>query len=205
MLKELLKNRKFNEIVRNGLEKEGVLDVILFGSIARGKEEPNDIDLIIIYAFKEDINCSYELRKKLEKSGFKVHISSNTYKGLFHPSFMAREGIIFEGHSFRLNRPLSSGFGFSSFMLFKYYLQGMGNSDRMRFYYALHGRRNEKGILKVFNCYKFSDKLIIVPVENTDKIAEFFSRRSIRFDKVPILIPQRLASKKFLDEHENEK
>jgi hypothetical protein len=76
----------------------------------------------------------------------------------------------------------------------------MNNSDRMKFYYALYGRGNEKGVMETFSCYKISDKLIIAPIENADKISEFLEIRKIKFDKIPILIPGRLGSKRFLEE-----
>ncbi|MEK6893690.1 MAG: nucleotidyltransferase domain-containing protein [Nanoarchaeota archaeon] len=202
MLKELLKNKKFYSIIEEGLKKEDILDIILFGSVIRGKDEPKDIDLIILYAFKNNINFSYELRKKLEKEGFKVDITSISYKELLSPNFLGREGILFEGFSFKLNKYLSAMFGFSGFMLFKYYLEGMNNSERMTFYYTLHGRGKEKGILESFDSYKFSDNFIIAPVNNVEKISDFLERRKIKFVKIPVLIPHRLASKKFLSEHE---
>ena len=156
MLKQLLKSKIFNELIKEGLNEKDVLDIFLFGSVVRGKEEPNDIDLLVVYVSKEDTDYNYELRKKLEREGFKVHVNGISYKDLFNSSFFAREGILFEGYSFKSKDFLTHAFGFSSFMLFRYHFDGMNNSDRMRFYYALYGRNNEKGVMEEFNCYKQS-------------------------------------------------
>src|SRR3989344_4160672 len=145
MLKELLKNKKFNEIIDFALNKGTLLDIILFGSSVKGKDEPEDIDLILVYAFKEDKDHNYEIKKQFENTRFKAHIVSISYSDIWKPSFLARESIILEGYSFRNKQFLFSSIGLSSFVLFRYKLGKMNNSERMRFYYSLYGRGKTSG------------------------------------------------------------
>ena len=68
MLKELLKDKKFLKTLKGFLNKPEIIDIILFGSITRGKEYPEDIDLLILYIpnAKDITKNSYEIRKKIE-------------------------------------------------------------------------------------------------------------------------------------------
>ncbi len=199
MLKELLKNRKFKGIVGKGLKHESVLDIFLFGSVVRGKEEPGDIDLLIIYVSKVDVEHSYELRKNLERGGFKVHVVSELYEKLFNSNFLARESILLEGYSLRKGDFLFSAFGFSSMVFFRYYLKGKSSSERMRFYYSLYGRGDEKGILDKFNAWKFSDRIIVCSVKDVEDVRGFLEKWGLRFDEFSVLLPARVAGKKFLE------
>lgn len=198
MLKELLKNKKFSKIAEKISNEGKVIDIILFGSIVRGKDKPGDIDLLLIYPFKDDSDYSYEVKKRFEKDGFKVHISGIAYEKLFSSNFLARESVLSEGYSFKHKEFLSLAFGFSSFVIFRYYLNGLNDSERMKFYYSLYGRRNEKGVLKIFESIKFSDRVILTHISQDENIKEFFDKKKIRYDKIPILLPTRLASRRFL-------
>ena len=199
MLKELLKNKKFNEIIDFALNKGTLLDIILFGSSVKGKDEPEDIDLILVYAFKEDKDHNYEIKKRFENSRFKAHIVSISYSDIWKPSFLARESIILEGYSFRNKQFLFSSIGLSSFVLFRYKLGKMNNSERMRFYYSLYGRGKTSGVLKAFESYKFSDNIIACPIGQSENIKEFFEKKGIKCDIINILLPSRLSSRKFME------
>ena len=50
MLKKLLKNAVFKSEIRKFFRKNEseIVDIILFGSIVKGKEKPRDIDILII-------------------------------------------------------------------------------------------------------------------------------------------------------------
>lgn len=77
-----------------------LIDIILFGSVLKGKEKPNDIDILLL--FKKQIN--YEtvqlMRRGLEqKIDLKVEVTSKTYAQLFQKDFMAKEGLLESGFS----------------------------------------------------------------------------------------------------------
>jgi len=196
MLKELLKNREFCRIISNFLENEKVIDVILAGSALKGKEEPEDIDIFVIYHnSRNTLELDYKLRKKLEKIDKRVRISGKKYEDLFRPEFVAREAIL-QGYSFKAKKMFSEGFGYKNFVLFKYSLGEMSKSKRMQFYYALHGRGREEGLLKKNKCYKFSDSVILCLIENSEIIKEFFEKWKIECLSFPVMIPERVAKYK---------
>lgn len=199
MLKELLKNKKFAEIIKEFLKRPEILDVIIFGSITRGKEKPKDIDLLIIYAKKTKniIDINYELSKKLKKVSKKIEIIGKEYNDIFKPEFFARESILSEGFSMQQKKFVSECFGYDNFVLFKYSLKKMNKSKRMRFYYSLNGRGKEKGILKKNKCYKFADKIILSPIENSETMKNFLEKWEIKFMQFPVIIPQKTVKYKF--------
>jgi predicted nucleotidyltransferase len=197
MSKELLKDIKFKSEVKDFFKKnkEIILDIILFGSLVRGKEKPRDIDILILYKSKKDIDISYELKKRFKTKGYDVEITDKTYKELFEESFKARESILSEGYSLVYDRFLSKGLGYMNLILFKYELKGFSKSDRMRFYYSLYGRSKEqKGILKELNTIKFSETILLCPVQNAEKMKEYLENWKIKFIEFTVMIPSRLKS-----------
>jgi|SRR3989344_2179824 len=171
-------------------EKE-ILDVVLFGSITKGKENPKDIDILIIYKEKENI----ELNNKI-KSLTNTSITSTTYQKLFNQTFLAREGYLLNGISLINNMKISDSLGFSSKIIFRYELKGFNKSNRMRFYYAMYGRDYKSGIIKDLNANKFSDSIIIVSSDKEYKIKEFLDLWKIEYISFPILIPTRITDSK---------
>jgi len=195
MSKNLLINTKFKNEIKSFFKKNNeILDIILFGSSIKGKDKPNDIDILILYKNKKDINLSYELRKKLNKIGFKVSISDKTYKTLIDGTFTPTEAIFSEGYSIIYDKFIANGIGYLSLTLFKYNLKPLNKSQRMRFYYSLYGRNKQKGIIKEFNLVKFSDTILLCPTENIEILKEFFKTWKIETLNFPIMIPSRLKS-----------
>lgn len=195
MLKELLKNKKFLKETNVFMENSEVIDVILFGSSVREKQNPSDVDVLIIYLSekKENTNKTYQFRKRIEGIIKKsVHITPISYENFFKPEFSPRQAILSEGFSMKIKNYLSEGLGFSSRILFRYSLKEKNNSERMLFYYALYGRGKEKGFLEKNNCIKFSDSIILSAVESSEILKDFFKKNNISFIEIPLLIPERI-------------
>jgi len=184
--KELSKNKELMSKIKNS----NILDVIVFGSSVKGKEKPNDLDILIIYKDKIENELSYEIKNSIK--GFNVQIISKTYRDLFKEEFITREAFLGEGYSLISNKKASNAFGYESFVLFKYDLKGFSNSGRMLFYYSLYGRNKNEGILKKLNSIKFSDTVFLVPIENQEKFKEFLDYWKLQYIEFQILIPLRI-------------
>lgn len=190
MLKELLKNKKFLKIINESLKNKEIIDIILFGSVVREKDKPNDIDVLVLYLneSKEIENKIYSLRKNLEKIDKRFELISKKYKEVFNSGFFARESLLSEGFSMRNKKLLAESFGYKSFVMFRYNLFGLSKSRRMQFYYILNGRGKEKGMLDKTNSYKISDKIIFSSVFSSEFIKDFFENFKIKYSFAPILI-----------------
>ncbi len=193
MLKKLLKILE-SEAKSIFKSNPSVLDIILFGSTLKGKEKPRDLDILLIFKDKKDSDLAYGLKKKLaKKTKLPVEVVAKSYESIFKPNFVAREAVLAEGYSLLYGRGMAEGLGFTSKVLFNYSLKGKNKSERMRFYYALYGRTT-KGMLKTLGAIKYSDTMILCPVENKEKMANFFRTWEMEFKETSLLIPQRLVS-----------
>ena len=190
MLIELCKNIEFLSKIKGFYKKyeKEILDVILFGSAVKGKYKPKDLDIIIVYSKKENLDANYELKKMLEKD-FNPHIISKTYSNLLSTDFSARSSLLNEGYSLIKHEYLSKSFGYESKILFKYNLKNLNKSERMRFYYSLYGRGSLKGILAENKAEKFSETIILCAPEKDYKIEDFFNAWKIEYTKLPLLNP----------------
>ena len=194
MLKELLKNTKLMSKIQALIkENQGeILDAVLFGSSVRGKEKPRDIDLLIIYKTKSNSELNYEIKKEFEIFGIEADLVAKTYRELFDSAFLARESYLSEGYSLIQKKSIADGFGYKQMVLFRYDIQNFNKSQRMRFYYSLYGR-NTEGMLKKLGLHKFSERIIISPVEESEEVKNYLKSWNIKYLEIPILIPARIV------------
>lgn len=175
--------------------KEEIKDIILFGSLMRGKSKPNDIDLLIIFKNKVNKDTEYTLKKLIAKSFANISLISKTENSLYDASFSAREAILFEGYSLIYRESLSSRYGFDSIGMFVYKTKKMSNADKTMFYYALNGRRGSAGIVDALKGIKISDNIIIFPLNQIESAREFLEQWKAEYTYIPTLLPSRLAKK----------
>lgn len=194
MLRELLKKKEFLKIIKETLKRKEILDVILIGSLVKGKENPKDIDLIVLYNERPDSETEHKVRNQLEKVIKNVEVINKTYDGLFKPEFFAKESVLAEGFSLKGKKFISEGLGYSNLILYKYSLRDLNKSKRMQFYYSLYGRDKKGGILEKNKCYKFSDTIILAPIESSDMIKNFLESWKVKYVGFPILIPKRIKN-----------
>lgn len=171
-------------------------DIIIFGSIMRGKREPKDIDVLVL--FKENIDKGIEKEIRDANQNNKVNIISKTNKELQEPSFAARDGVFFEGFSTFNEEYLTKNKGFVAKGLFKYNASHLSPSKRVQISYALHGR-NHTGILEDTNSSKISKDTILTPLNQIEHMKEFFDFWNIEYTYIPILLPSRMSDKAIIN------
>lgn len=200
MLRELLKNTKLMSKVYNIIKenKEEILDIVLFGSSVRGKEKPRDLDLLVIYKTKINPELNYKLKKEFEILKVEIDIVSKSYTDLFKSTFLARESYLSEGFSLVQKKFIAGGLGYMPMILFRYDIKNFNKSQRMRFYYSLYGR-NTEGMLKKLRLYKFSERIIISPVEESERVKEYLNNWNIKYIEMPILIPTRIVESEIFE------
>jgi predicted nucleotidyltransferase len=169
-----------------------ILDILLFGSIVKGKEKANDLDILIIFKEKKDLDLLYQFRKIIEPlTKIKVEVTGKAYLDLFKEDFIAREALLAESYSLVQKKSFSEGLGFKNFFMFNYSLKNKNKSDRMRFYYSLYGR-NGPGILKKLGAMKFAETIILCPIDNKEQMKEYLLSWKLEFKETPVLIPKRI-------------
>ena len=195
MFSAFLKSKEFSSAVIDFYKKheKDILDIILFGSAVKGKEKPNDLDILLLFKNKEDLDTAYELRKNLETLGIEIHITTKTYTSLFDKMFKARDVFLGEGYSLIRKEFIAKGLGYASISLFKYELKGFSQSRRMQLQYALYGRDRKSGIAKELELTKFADTVFFCPVSNAEHLKEFFDSWGIKFEQFQILVPEQIS------------
>jgi predicted nucleotidyltransferase len=154
---------------------DNVFDIIIFGSITRGKENPNDIDILIIFKkFDEEIYSN--LIKK-------YHVIVAKLEEIYNLGFLFYE-VLIDGYSVKYDKKLSEIFEFKTAKEIEINILTKDKSKRKILFYYLEGRkdRNKKGLIEEYNGEIVSSKPFIVriPVENSDK----FIQNILKFCKI---------------------
>ncbi|MFT4310765.1 MAG: nucleotidyltransferase domain-containing protein [Candidatus Woesearchaeota archaeon] len=164
-------------------------DIILFGSSVKGKNNYQDIDILIIFTKTINKDIEYALRKSIANS----HITSITQEEFALDTFRAKEGIFLEGISLLTHKNISHSIGFDSFAFIQYDLQSLTKSQKVQFYYALQGRNKNPGILQTHKGTRFADNTLLVTYNTITPYKDFFAYWDIPITIIPSLIPQRLT------------
>ena len=176
-----------------------IADVVLFGSIVRGKEKPTDIDVLVLFKSKIAKNKEYLVRKIVERYGKNIAIISKTISTVIESAFDARESILFEGVSLLSGKSLAEEQGFSSWGMFKYHFEGWTKLKKTKFYYALNGRNGKQGAAERHGCIKLSDQILLVPWSHIEPFRLFLEAWQLLHIYIPVLLPFRLARKDLLE------
>jgi len=192
ILNKLLKLQKLKSVIKNTITKN-IFDIVIYGSIVRGKEKYTDIDIAIIYknkiAVEEKLLASQQLKNKLSFLDCDVDVKTINMYDLLDASFLARQGIIAEGYSLTRNKFLHELFGFKAYYEYKYNISIRSESKKKMFYYALKGRRSEKGIAQKTDSVSISNCVLRTPIQSSSEIEEVFLLHKIPFKKELCLIP----------------
>ena len=170
--------------------RDDILDIILFGSAARKKTDPGDIDVLVIFKEHADLGVLQQLRRALAAHG-DVQVIGKTWTTLLDPAFNAREAILAEGRSLLRNERIAAGFGYEPRVLFRYDITPLTKTNRMRFYYALHGRGSD-GVLKHLDATRFADNVLLCPITGVDEMRQFLTTWHMTFTEMSMLVPARL-------------
>lgn len=172
--------------------RKAVMDVVLYGSMVRGKPAPRDIDIVILLCDRRDmrIAISTALRRHLETElGTAGTTTSFDVKAimldeLFDPSFTARTGILVEGKSLLTGKPFCERAGLNGGMIFTYSLEKLKtSSEKVRFTQALMGRGKRAGVIDAVGGIHISRACISVPVRFVTEFEEFLNAWKMEYTK----------------------
>ena len=158
------------------LSNKEILDIIVFGSVMKGKTEPRDIDIALITR-----NAKIE---NLE--GFHVSILSPDDFFINPPNLV--NTLLREGYSLRHNKNFAEVYRFSNRVLFKYELKGMGPSEKVMFVNFLRGKKDGKGLVEENHGKWLANQIFVVPVENEFIFEKFFLNKKVKFNKFYVLM-----------------
>lgn len=183
MLKDLLKSQELILKIKK-FKSEDIFDILVYGSIVRGKDKVNDIDIVIVFNKKKSVNEKLELAEKLKNQldslEVEFDVKSADISDFDDSSFIVRQAILAEGYSLINRRFLHERFGFKTFVIFNYSLDNLNYSQKKMFYYALKGRRDQKGLLELKGAEMLGNCIIKVPLVNSEEFKELFKMKGIK-------------------------
>lgn len=162
---------------------EEIIDIILFGSVVKGKTTPKDIDIALIL-YKEPTE---KLRQKINQ--FKeFHISVIPAKEFFVNPPTIVNTLLREGYSLKNKKALAENFAFLNRVLFKYDLAHLSESLKVKIVNILRGKKGEKGLVETNKGEWLANQVFFVPVVSDKLFEEFFNHFKIKFKKFYVLI-----------------
>lgn len=164
------------------LKKEKLLaDIFVFGSAVKGKERPNDIDIIGFFReknYKAAEDILYNAKKAADAMGIILHTEPMFAEDLFQPVLLS---VLHEGFSIRQNKPIRELLGVAPYFLINYSLAGKTSSEKVMFSYALYGRKKGEGLLAEIKGKAAGRGSIMVPAESEARIAAFLKGKNVLF------------------------
>ncbi|MBS3107480.1 nucleotidyltransferase domain-containing protein [Candidatus Woesearchaeota archaeon] len=167
-----LKTPLINDL-KNILKNESVLDVVIFGSAAKGKINPDDIDAAVI--------CKKEIKIELEGA----HISIISINDFFIKPVSLINTLLREGYSLRHNKPFSEVFKFSAKLMFFYELNGLSASDKVRLVNILRGKDS---LVERYNGEWLTRQVFFMPAENEKLFEDLFLKFGAKYKKNYLLM-----------------
>lgn len=162
--------------IKGLIEDKDVLDVILFGSIVKGKVDPNDIDIAII--------------SEKEKSKFipGFHIISIKPKDFFVNPPTLVTSLLREGYSLKNDKTLAENLRFEPKVLYTYVLKSLSASNKVRIARILHGAENNKGMVAEHSGSWISNQVFMISPTQDYLFEQFFIQNEIPFTRKYMLV-----------------
>ncbi|MCD6559933.1 MAG: nucleotidyltransferase domain-containing protein [Palaeococcus sp.] len=190
MLSDLRK--RLSEIAREfASENPNVWDILLYGSVMKGKEKPNDVDIAVIAREGNPFEVSFEFKRLLEERGLspdEVDVKGFLLDELFDENNLVSFALLVEGYSLLNGKFLHERLNAKGYFLFRFSYSSLSQSQKMRFLYAYRGRNGSPGLLKQTNAMELAPGVVLVPVGSVYKFKEFLSLWRLSYELAPVLI-----------------
>lgn len=165
--------------------KDELVDIFVFGSFVKGKSQPNDIDICLV--FRNDVTL--EIVKKIEAIlGENYHICFLSADNFFtNPHSLART-LLLEGKSIISGKNFADSFGLRAEILYSYNLSAESPSKKVRFVYLLRGRGSSEGLVKKWKGEFISNNAFLVPVDKDNEVLKVFEMWKVKFSRKKIML-----------------
>ncbi len=183
------------KLLKKYLESEkkdaAIFDIIIYGSLAKGKTPIRDIDIAVIFlegTLRDRLDKIQEIKAKLKKKiTTEIDIKQITLQELFSADFLARTGILLEGESIFRRNKFCETLGFKASTLFWYSLAGLSHAQKVKFNYLLAGRTGMKGIITELGGERLASGAIKIPIQKSMEFEEILAQNNIQHKKKDIL------------------
>ncbi|MFH1398847.1 MAG: nucleotidyltransferase domain-containing protein [Candidatus Woesearchaeota archaeon] len=158
-----------------------VVDVMMFGSFAKGRTDAPDIDVCVVFRDKID----EAVLNQLSMEG--VHLSALRVDEFFLKPHALIRSLLFEGVSLINGKTFAENFNLEAFSLYTYQLAGLSESEKVRFVYALKGR-NSEGLVSKMGGRFLAPGCFLVPGKKDAEVLDLLRAWRVKFDRQPLLL-----------------
>ena len=154
----------YQKELKQYLENEDIVDIVVFGSSVKGKIMPNDIDIAVLVKKKLSFSLLKEIKKSLGKNGHIQQVSINDK----HIEVIVRQMILLrEGHSIKHKKYIHELYGIKPKYLYTYSLKSLSASQKVMFH---------RGIKTISDVDRLSNRVVMVPVDNANEFEDFLKQ-----------------------------
>lgn len=177
-LKIMQMNSKILQIknkLKKYLNNKEILDIIIFGSVIKGKENPEDIDIAVV------------TRKEFKTTLPGFHVSVLKPEDFFKPLSLSHT-LLREGYSLKNEKFFSELYKFSNKVLFRYELISLSPSLKVKVVNVLRGKNEKAGMVEENSGEWLSNQVFLSPIEKEYLFEGFFLNMGVKFNKFFVLI-----------------
>ncbi len=160
------------------LREPGVIDVVLFGSAAKGKAAPRDLDLAVIVEAR-----SARIDALLAERLGEHHVSTLTLRELVSAPPTLATTLLREGWSLREGRQFCARYRFTPCALYVYDLSALPNAKKASAVRWLRG-----GFVEGMGGSWLARSVILVPAGQDAPIEAYFQNNAISYTKRQVLL-----------------
>lgn len=167
--------------------KKEIVDIAIFGSFAKGKILPKDIDMCIIFREKVNEELNKIIGDELSKE-LKVHISSLLIDNFFLKPHSLAKTLLKEGFSIINKKSLLDNLGFSQNALYSYSLRDKNQTDKTKIVYILKGRNKKKGFVSSVGGEWLADNCFVVHISFDNEVLKILNKWQVKYKRKNVLI-----------------
>ncbi len=175
--------KKLKSKLKNYLKNKNVFEIILVGSYLKDKENPNDIDLIVVFTEK-DLKTIEEFTFQIKEiirgvvGDKEIHVEPVVMSNLFKEKIFS--SILHEGYSIKNNKYFSELIGFHAFSLFTFSLSNLSKIEKVRFSQSLYGRKIN-GLLYEEGGRSLGKGSFMVPIQKQELFKEMLDKWKVKY------------------------
>ncbi len=165
---------------------DGVVMIILFGSIARGEvDEGSDIDLFVVFESENSMRRhEWDVTMAIPK-GALAHTICSSLESIhkLNPAFV--KSVLEEGLVLLLKHPVhlnAISLLLSPHVLVSYTLSGLNRSEKQRLIYSLFGKGGREGIVNSLKGFKIGRGAFVAPEEWSKEVLKLLRERGVKFE-----------------------
>ena len=157
------------------LDNKEIIDIIVFGSKAKGRLSPGDIDLAVLTTKKTN-----EIKKTVKQAVPNADVQLITLEDIHSNIFLT---LIKEGFSVNKGEYLYNLYKLKPVKLYKYSLKQLTQSKKVMF---------ERGIKSIKGLERLSNSVVLVPIDHTSDFEDFLKQWNLDietedYELVPIM------------------